>query len=229
MPNTSATGGFLVPIGTSGELNDSQLADFLQALVVGVTGLPAVNVRPRWQSEPPTWPTYGTNWAAIAVVHRRPDKFAHVTHRVTAGQQTQDGFDEVYRQEILEILCSFYGPNSETNAELLSMGLQVYQNLEQIELSGLGLIEVDDMLSLGELIHERYTYRVDLGFKLRRAQIYQYPVLNVLNAQATVNTDQGLPSLPLTVTFRTVLRGPLFTWDISGAEFLNGWDSGSWS
>lgn len=230
MPNNSSTGGYLTPFGTSGELNDAAFTDFLQAVVVGVTGLPATMVRPRWQPDPPNWnPSPQTDWAAIGVVSRRPDKIAAVAHRTAAGQLTQDGFDEVYRQEIIEILCSFYGPDSETNAELLSMGLQVYQNLEQMELSGIGFVEVDDMVSLGEFIHDRYLYRVDLGFKLRRAQIYQYPVLNVLSAQFAVNSDVGLPASPATVTFRTVLNGPLFTWDITGAEFMTGWDTGHWS
>lgn len=222
MSNNSSTGGFLTPTDVSGELNDAPFTDFLQSVVVGITGLPGTQVRPRWQPEPPNWSPFGSDWASIGVTARRPDKYAANVHRSFG-----DGFDEVYRQEIVEILCSFYGPSSETNSELLSMGLQVPQNLSVMSLAGLGIVEVEDSILTGELIHERWLRRVDIGFTMRRAQIYKYPVLNLLGAQGVLTID-GMPSQPINVNFHTVLSGPLFTWDI-GFEFLGGWDSGSWS
>lgn len=218
MSNDSSTGGYLSPLSTGGELNDAALTDFLQTVVVGITGLSGSLVRPRWQEEPPNRPGPLTDWAGVAVVARRPDKFPYTTHRL--------GFDETYRQEILEVLCTFYGPNRENNAELLSLGLQVEQNLEQMNLAGYGLVEVDDPISTADLVHEQYVLRLDLGFKLRRVQIYTYPVLEVAAAQGTVQPSTG-PNQAFNSNLHTVVKAPMFAWDLV-TEFHNGWDNGNW-
>lgn len=220
MSTTSATGGYLVPVSVNGDLNDNALADFLQTAIAGITGLPGAVVRPRWQPEPPDIPPYGTNWCGLGVVSRRPDKFTYTRHNST-------GFDRTYRQELLEILCSFYGPSSETNAELLSVGLQVSQNLEAMSLAGYGLVEVDDPLTVPELLNQRWQMRVDLGFKLRRVQIYDYPVLNLGAAQGTVVTDQQPVQQNITANLQTVVTTPQFAFDIGG-EFTGGFDTGHW-
>ena len=56
MPNDSSTGGFLLASSVNGDLNDNALIDFLQTVVVGITGFPGAMVRPR-QAEPPNIPT----------------------------------------------------------------------------------------------------------------------------------------------------------------------------
>lgn len=214
MPNTSATGGYLSPSSINGDLNDSALADFLQTVVVGITGLDGSFVRPRWQVEPPNKPALGTNWVGLGVHSRKPDGFPY------------ERVGRLYRQEILGILCSFYGPNSEANAELLSLGFQVDQNLEAMKLQGFGLIEVDDPLSVPELVHERYVYRVDLGFRLRRVQIYDYSVLTLSGAQVDVKNEQ-LPDQTFVVNYQSVVNRPAFAFGVQ-AEFLAGWGTGNW-
>jgi len=215
--------GYIAPITTNGDLNDTVLADFLQAVIVGIVGLPPTLVRPRWQPEPPNKPSFGTDWAALGVQSRKPDGFAYIAHQPNA--QNAQGQDRAYRQQILSILCSFYGPHAEANGDLLSMGMQIEQNLEAMKSAGFGFIEVDDPIVVPELDHERWLYRVDTGFKLRRVQIYDYPVRNLLGAQMATKTDGGAPEQDSTITLDTVIQAPLFGFDVE-AEFIAGFDQG---
>jgi hypothetical protein len=135
MPNTSATGGYLSPVSNGGDLNDKALAQFLQQIVVNITGLPGPMVRPRWQPEAPNIPDFGTNWAAIGPGVRRRDPYPYL-RQDPAG----DGSTVVIKNRTMEILCSFYGPAAEQNAEYLAMGLDVPQNREFMTLQGFNII-----------------------------------------------------------------------------------------
>jgi hypothetical protein len=189
MPNTSATGGYLTPTATNAT-EDQALRVFFQQLVSGITGIDGTLVRPRWQPEPPNIPPFGTDWAGIGVMNRKRDTNAYVTHRsVFDNDGNNIGTDFVHRTEVLDVLCSFYGPNCEAKAELLAMGLEVAQNREVMQLAGYGLVAVEDAIMMSDLVHERWLTRIDLQFQIRRAQLYQYPVLDLIGADATIDED----------------------------------------
>lgn len=191
MPNTSATGGYLLPQSNNG-INDEMLRVFLQGVVVGTTGLPGNMVRPRWQAEPPNIPAFGVDWASVGVMSRKRDVNAYITHRsIFDGQGNNTGSDFIHRTEVLDVLCSFYGPNCEQNSELMAMGLEAGQNREVMQLAGYGLVSVDDAVMMADLVHERWLTRIDLPFQVRRAQLYQYPVLNLVGADVEIVDDTG--------------------------------------
>ena len=201
--NDSSTGGFLSPVaGGPAPLEDQALDRFLQQLVVGITGLPGTLVWPRWQSEPPNIPDYGTNWVAIGVTDNDPDTFAVELHS-PAG----NGSDTIYRNEVLEVLASFYGPNAGSYASLFREGIAVAQNREVLQLNAFGLVAVGKQRKVPELVKGRWLKRIDLPVTLRRAIEYVYPVLNLESADITVQTDQP-SSDPYTVPI-TVSQEPL--------------------
>ena len=183
MTSDSSTGGFLSPSG-SPPLDDDALDDFLQALVVGITGLPGQMVRPRWQEEPPNLPPVGTNWAAIGVTHRTADTFAVEQHD-GSGQ----GADTLIRHESVDLLCSFYGPLAETNGALLRDGLGIAQNREVLQANSMGIVSVGDLTKAPELVKNRWLNRTDLTVVIRRQITRTYPVLNLLSAEITLETD----------------------------------------
>jgi hypothetical protein len=184
MPNDSSTGGFLAATSVNGDLNDDALIDFLQSIVVGITGLPGAMVRPRWQAEPPNIPDPGVNWAAIGPDDSRPRDSYSYQKKVDAETTI------VVRNRMIPILCSFYGPNAEANAELLAMGFEVPQNRETIQLQGFNLVGgAGSTVIAPALIKTQWYPKADLPFTLRQQQKYTYSVLDLVAAQATMDVQ----------------------------------------
>lgn len=197
MANTSRTGGYITPISTNDNANDKAFKEFMQPLVVGITGLPGAMVRPRWQQNTPNLPDFGTDWAAIGSTRRTPDTFAAVGHESTGVYAG----DNVLMSQIVDLLVSFYGPNCESKADLLIMGFQVAQNRETMQLAGYGFISCEPPIITADLLNEQWTPRVDVAFSVRRAQLYTYPVLDLVDVQElTIVSDSGMPSESVAVT-----------------------------
>lgn len=207
MPNDSSTGGYLQPTELDPVGNDQALRRFLQQVVVGITGLPGTVVLQRWLPEDsnmpdgpaPNNPGSGVNWAAVGVKERMPDTYVYEGHIGAVGNTP--GFDIVYRNEVLDILCSFYGPTCEQYAEVFSMGLGVAQNREAMQLQGFGFVEAGrPSPAVPALIKNQWLFGIDVPFKVRRGLQWQYPVLDLAGAVATVNYDTGLPPTAITVS-----------------------------
>lgn len=178
--------GYLQPVSTNSEKNDQELDRFLSNLVSSITGIPGELVRPRWQKEPPNEPDFNVDWAAIGETGPRTrDVFSAEVH--VGG--LSDGQDIVIRNEILQILCSFYGPNAQANSELLAMGLGLAQNREAMELNGFGLVEVQDSLRVPALIKDRWLWGMDTPIRLRRQQQYTYAVPSLIAAEGVIETS----------------------------------------
>jgi len=220
--STSATGGYLIP-STTNAIEDEALRVFFQKMVSGITGIDGTMVRPRWQPEPPSMPSFGTNWAAIGVTKRTRDVNAYIKHVSKSDMNGNNiGSDFVHRTEVLDVLCSFYGPNCEGNSELLAMGLEVDQNREAMQLAGYGLVCVEDAIMMADLQNDRWLTRIDLPFQMRRAQLYQYPVLDVIAAQGTIVEDSG----GVNVTIQ-VAQQPSFGFNVSNNN-VQGFGTGNW-
>lgn len=187
--NTSATGGYLRPL-TAPPLTDQQLAVFIQAAVVGITGLPGSLVRPRWQKDPPTQPSPDTNWCAIGVTEHRALDFPYVIHDGDANNG--NGVDIVARQEYLEVLASFYGPAAAYNGWLLRDGLYVPQNLEGLNQQGIKLIGSGTLAHTGELVNAQFIPRVDLPLTLAREIDTAFGIENLESAEIDFYADDGV-------------------------------------
>lgn len=189
MPNTSATGGVLVPDPAGPEpLEGQALNRFLQQWISGVCTLDGTLVRPRYQAEPPDIPDAAVAWAAVGYGERRADMFPAIVHR--------DGYDQLQRHQEMDVLCSFYdlGTNglADFYAGLLRDGLSIPQNLELLTLNGFALVSADDTETVPSLLKSRWLYRVDITLTLRREILRNYPVLNLSEAVASVETDASI-------------------------------------
>jgi hypothetical protein len=215
--NDSSTGGYLSPVNFNGDLEDVLLNRFLHGLVIGLTGMKGSLVFQRWQSEPPNYPDFGTDWAAVGESERDRDTFVNLVHL------PDEGLIIVYRNQILSVLVSFYGPNARANCEILSAGFFVSQNREQMTRNGYGYVDQDKSIITADQQGTRWIQRVDLSFRLRRAQAYSYPVLNLVGAQSTVNPSEG--------NSRQIVVAPplpMFGWGWDN-EFIAGWGTGNWT
>lgn len=184
MPNNSATGGPLVPSASPAPLEDDALLDFFHGWIAGMTGIDVKFIRPRWQQEPPNIPENSVNWLAFGITKREADTFGAELH-VSAGQ----GYNETRRHEALNLLASFYGPNASSLAAMLRDGMQVAQNREVLGLNNMGLVESGDITPVPELLKERWLYRVDLPFTIRRQIVRNYAVQNLLSGHVTLDNE----------------------------------------
>jgi hypothetical protein len=191
--NDSSTGGVLSPLPNPAPTPLAGLAlnDFIQAWVVGITGLAGNLVRPRWQPEPPIIPDAAVAWCAIGIASRRGDTFPFVGH-----DGDGNGLDQIIRNEELDLLCSFYdlGTNGMADqfAELMRDGAVIAQNRAVLQAQNFDLGFVGDLTIVPSLLKSRWLYRVDLPIQVRRQVVRQYPVLNVVSVAGSVTTDSGL-------------------------------------
>lgn len=192
-PNTSASGGYLLPDAQPEPLYGKALNDFFQGLVKGITGMAGDLVRPSPQGEPPNIPEAATAWAAIQTTVVPSDTFPAVIHLPNANGGA--GVDQLQRHEQINILASFYdlGTNGEADrlCSLLRDGLSIAQNREPLLAQHMGLNSVKDKTVVPSLLKMRWLYRVDLPFIVSRAVTRNYRVENVQSANGQIVTSAG--------------------------------------
>ena len=190
MANTSATAGFLAP--SSGlPPEDQALDELLQALVVGVCGLPGALVRPRWQSRPPPVPEPTTDFCAIGVLSEHSEPNISLVHTSNSAAYPQ-GFSTSFDQDVVTVMASFYGPTARGNAKLLRTGLMIAQNRETLYNSGLALMEMPgDTTFLPEIVNNQTLRRADITIMFRRRTALVWPILNIVEMVGTLESDHG--------------------------------------
>lgn len=184
MSNDSATGGYLQPAASPAPLEGQSLNDFLQQIVTLITGIPGKYVRQRWQAQPANLPPVGTAWAALGITRRVTETFAYVNHN-PSGQ----GSDELSRNQTLEMLVSFYGPQADDYAQIFADGLQIPQNREVMQQNAMGLLDTGEPIAVPTIVKDQWLYRVDLPWRVTRQIRRVYPVLSILSANGTLYTD----------------------------------------
>jgi hypothetical protein len=183
--NDSSTGGYLLPNSTP-PLDDQALDRFFHDLFMGVTGLDARLIRPRWQPEPGNMPKPGVTWIAQGVTEYKDDgvawqEFNRVTQIFT-----------MCRNQVLTNLVSFYGATANATEALVRDGLSIDQNREYMNLQGIALIRVGDPRNASMLMNEQWQKRIDVPITFRRLISRTYPVLSLLSGAVQIRTDTGL-------------------------------------
>ena len=197
MSNTSASGGFLTPSSALPPEDDAFDA-IIQALVVGITAIPGNLVRPRWQPVALPQPEAAVNWCAIGVIEEDPQQGRPaITHDGAASGGL--GADTLQVNDEAEILASFYGPNARSFANLFRDGLMLPQNREALEFPTPGsnsqqIYRIIQMPSparfVPELVNQTTVRRVDVSFRIKRANITVWPVENLLSVQVELITER---------------------------------------
>lgn len=185
--NTSATGGYLVPL-TPIDDGDA-FTDLLQGFVSGVSGIPGDLVRPRWQPMQPTQPPVTVNWAALGIVSQTPDDYPQRRHVGAVGNVP--GYDVQTQAETIEVLCSFYGPAAKLSAEMLRSGSYVPQNREALLLRDVTVLDAGMVRQVPDLVNTQFINRCDVTIRFRRKLTITYPVLDLVSAGGTIDTNTG--------------------------------------
>jgi hypothetical protein len=185
MSNNSSTGGYLVPAGTAPLPGSLTLEQFIQTVLVGISGLTSTLVRPKFQSAPPKNPDVTVDWISFAINIAKADTYAFVS----APQD--DGTTYLNRQEKLEVQCSFSGPNGLSNYSIVRDGFQIPQNLEALLSANMSFQEMTEAIRGPDLINERWVTRFESTIILVRQVVRTYPILSFTSASGVVHTVLG--------------------------------------
>lgn len=186
----SSTGGYLPPNNLPDA--DKLLHRVLHDYVVGVTGLIAGNVRPRWQKNPPEIPASDVDWCAFGITEIRGGHPYQVQVQVE-----DDSFDtkvNLVRDELLTCQASFYGENSGLYSERLVLGSSIAQNREALYLQGFSVISATTILRSAELVNDVWLDRQDIEIIFGRRVVVEYNVLHFLGAAGTMDTGTAAES-----------------------------------
>ncbi len=187
MPNNSASGGYLVPTSSQPLPGGLTLDQFIQTVLVGISGYTNTLVRPKWQVAPPKQPDISTDWIAYGIAMNGTPNNAYV-------DIDDAGVTHLGRQESLEVQCAFYGPNAQENIAAFRDGFQLQQNLDAMKLANMGFKECSRIIRGPDLINERWVDRYEMLLTLVRRVQRVYPILSFASAMGTIHTVvQGNP------------------------------------
>lgn len=194
MAQDSSTGGYLLPADAPAPEEDVELDGLFQSAVTNITGLPGSLVRPRWQPNPPKRPEPSIDWCAIGVTVQEPDAGPAIQHRGENG-----GAAQLERHEDIELLATFYGPRAKAFAARLRDGIAIPQNMEALQTSAIGFVEVGPIRAIPELVNQQWNRRYDMQLRFRRKVTRVYPVRNVIAADIHLFDDTHVVDAIITV------------------------------
>lgn len=175
---------YILPSSTTPVSGKLTLTQFIQTVMVGVSGLPGPLVRPKWQPEAPKQPDILTNWMAIGIDVASPDANAWLGVNSDTTSQMQ-------RHELLDISCSIYGPEALETYRLIRDGFQVPQNREALFHANMGFVEISPGRKIPDLVHERWVNRIETNVFLQREIQRVYSVPTLQSAEGVIHTVLG--------------------------------------
>lgn len=184
MSNSSLTGGYLKPNQTTSLPQGLSLTQFIQTVLVGISGISGTLVRPTWQQEPPKSAGIDANWIAFGLTEQAPDANLFT-------QTDLDGVTHTQRQYGLEVNCSIYGPDALDLASLITDGFQIQQNLDALKKANMGFVECSRASHQPDLLNQRWVNRIVMNIFLRRQINRTYPISSFIGANGTIHTVVG--------------------------------------
>jgi hypothetical protein len=180
--NNSSTGGYLLPTSTDPIPGGLTLTQFIQSVLVGISGIDGTLVRPKWQIDPPKQPNISVNWLAFRVIQENPDTYGY-------SDMDSEGNTYSQRHEDLRIQCGFYGPDAMHYAGIVRDGFQISQNLEVLRSAKMGFTSTGQPLRVPDLVNERWVERIEMEVVLRREIVRTYAILSLSSAKGTIYSD----------------------------------------
>lgn len=185
-----STPPYVAPISQGQYPKGLTLLQFLQTVVVGISGIPGNFVRPKWQPEPPKQPDINTDWIAFGIESQTPDANAYVNSQ-------EGGTTVLQRNEDLNLSISIYGPKAIETYGLLRDGFQIPQNRIALFQANIGFTSISEGRHIPDLVNQRWIDRVECSVVLKRQIQRTYPVLTFLSASGTIYVPDVTPDYQL--------------------------------
>ncbi len=164
------------------------LEQFIQQLLVGITGIEGSFVRPIWQIEEPNQPTIDKNWISYGIISSQPDANAWVATKETEDEEV---VVESQRHELLNISLNIYGPLAFETAGIIRDGFQIPTNLQALVYAKMGFVEVGTAQRSPDLMGGRWVQRFNMSLFLRRQIVRTYPIPTLISAGGTIYSNTG--------------------------------------
>lgn len=177
-------GAFLRPAPEAEYPKRLNLVDFLQMLLVGLSGIPGPLVRERSQPDEPKQPALETNWIAFELSSSQADFNPYMALDQNAVMQFQ-------RQVTLELATSFYGPNALRVSDLVRDGFEIGQNQYWLKKANIGFKEMTQATRVPDLLNDRWVNRYERTILLRAVIQRAYPVPTLVSASGSVHSLVG--------------------------------------
>lgn len=158
------------------------LEQFIQTVLVGITGFDPTLVRPKWQPAPIKRPDISVNWMAFGIQEDNAQANAFVEPNALGNGST------LGRQTEISIQCSFYGPAAYDNAGAFRDGFQIFQNLAALRSADMGFTSTTQIMRAPELINTQWFNRAEMTLVLARRVIRTYQALSFASAGGFIHT-----------------------------------------
>ncbi|OMQ22271.1 phage neck terminator protein [Serratia oryzae] len=165
---------YLRPISSS-QQDDIELERILSRWVRGVSGLPPKYVLLEWTAEQPHQPLASEDWCSLGILKFQANDNPAFTH------QTDDSV-QLWRNELIEIVVSFYGPHGQLLATQFRDGVAIAQNREALNQAGLAFSASGAIVSAHELKNNQWVRRYDQRLTLQRKVVREYAIHSILEA-----------------------------------------------
>lgn len=175
---------YILPTSTTPLPGGLTLNQFIQTVLVGISGITGTLVRPSWQAEPPKQPDITVDWIAFGINLATPDANGYVDTDEDENTVSQ-------RHELLDIGVSIYGPLAFTTYGLIRDGFQIQPNLDGLRSANMGFVEVGPARQVPDFVNGRWVGRIQTNIFLRREIQRVYPILTLLSANGTIHTVIG--------------------------------------
>lgn len=194
MATDSTQAGYLLP--TDSPIHDDTLEDYFQTFIVGLTGLPGNMVRPRWPTDTANRPSAETNWIAFGLNVLEPQWNSYQKFHPEIGPA---GAYLVEGNEVIEVNTSFYGPDHTLNRRNYQEGLQIEQNLWDLQQQQkMRFIHCLPPVNVPALLKSQWAMRSDVKVVFHRWVTRTYPIKTYNSATGSLNNERYVT--PLSVT-----------------------------
>lgn len=173
---------YIRPYSSAQLPGDLTVTQFIQSVLVGLSGLPGTMVRPKWQAEPPknppgideSWISFGIN---LGIQNNDPYIATSPTDNTAIVSQ---------RQQALDVGISIYGPLALEIFGIIRDGWHIPQNTQALTAANMGFTSMAPARSIPDLQNGRFYNRVETSVVLQQQVNRTYKVPTILSASGVI-------------------------------------------